>query len=373
MSSRILVLGATGHFGRRIATRLASVPNVELLVSSRSAERARELADSLSSVTPHVESIALNHQDAAFVSQLTAARPNIVIHAAGPFQGQPHTVMEACINLGCHYIDLADDRRFVCNTAQFDKKALAENVLAVTGASTLPGVSSAVVDAFQGRFDAIDELSISIAPSQRALPGDGTVRAVLNYCGMPVDTVKDGRRHVVYGWQDLRRQHYPGLGDRLSAVCDVPDFELMVRFRPELRTVRFHAALPSRLTHWLLAALAGLRRVRLVPNATVFAKPAIWMNRLLRRFGSDDGAMQVVFKGIDTDTETTRQMTWDLLARSGDGPEIPCTPAIVIAKGLMQGELLERGATPCLGLVSLDDILAELADYDIETSVTWND
>jgi short subunit dehydrogenase-like uncharacterized protein len=40
----------------------------------------------------------------------------LVIHTAGPFQGQDYGVVAAAVAAaGAHYIDLADGRRFVCD------------------------------------------------------------------------------------------------------------------------------------------------------------------------------------------------------------------------------------------------------------------
>ena len=60
---------------------------------------------------------------------------------------------------------------------------------------------------------------------------------------------------------------------------------------------------------------------------------------------------------------------WTLVAGHGDGPQIPCTGAIVIARKLAAGTLAARGAMPCVGLFSLDECLRELEGYDVRTIV----
>jgi len=54
-----------------------------------------------------------------------------------------------------------------------------------------------------------------------------------------------------------------------------------------------------------------------------------------------------------------------LIARSGHGPYIPCMPAILLARRLARGDLTERGARPCLDLITLPDYLAALEGLDI--------
>ena len=60
-------------------------------------------------------------------------------------------------------------------------------------------------------------------------------------------------------------------------------------------------------------------------------------------------------------------MDWSLTAFDNHGPEVPCTPAIVLVKKLLSGEIPERGAMPCLGLFSLDEFIDELAGFSIAT------
>ena len=55
-----------------------------------------------------------------------------------------------------------------------------------------------------------------------------------------------------------------------------------------------------------------------------------------------------------------------IIARSGQGPYIPCMPAILLAKRLTRGEIEQRGATPCVDLIDLDCYLSALQGLDIE-------
>ena len=64
--------------------------------------------------------------------------------------------------------DLADGRDFVANFAErINRPARAANLLAVSGASTLPALSSAVIDNVLRRLAEVEEIRIVIAPPQR--------------------------------------------------------------------------------------------------------------------------------------------------------------------------------------------------------------
>ncbi len=84
--------------------------------------------------------------------------------------------------------------------------------------------------------------------------------------------------------------------------------------------------------------------------------------------GSDVSAFYLRARGKAKDGKV-KEMRFDLTARSGDGPYIPCMPAIILANRLANrftaGAALPTGATACVGLITLDDYLEALSDMDI--------
>src|SRR5690606_31951402 len=114
---------------------------------------------------------------------------------------------------------------------------------AISGASTLPALSSAVVDALRGRFDVLQAIDIVIAPAQATPLGMATVRAVLSYCGKPFQCWVDGRWQRVTGWAGPQPVTFARIAPRLASPCDVPDHDLLVQRHPGVQTVRFRAAL----------------------------------------------------------------------------------------------------------------------------------
>ncbi len=361
---RVVVFGGTGHFGTRICRRLAKEPDLELIVTSRSAERAIRLAAELQDQAATVNIAAVDQDAPDLAARLRELNPTVVIHTAGPYQGQDYGVAQACIDAGCHYVDLADGRQFVAGFDSLDAAAKEVGVVLVTGASTLPGVSSAVVNQMRDRFQSIERIETSIAPAHQTPRGPGTVRAVLSYCGAPFDTWHDGEWRTVYGWQDLRWQRYPSLGRRLSGACDVPDLALFPDYVPGVRTVSFHAALEAPWEQLGLWVMAWLTRIGIVRDWTRFAPAFLAMSERLIRLGSRRGGMQLRIDGMGLDGKA-HTCHWQLVAEQNHGPEIPCTPTIVVAKQLLAGKLSEPGAYPCLGLFTVAELMAELADFDI--------
>ena len=60
-----------------------------------------------------------------------------------------------------------------------------------------------------------------------------------------------------------------------------------------------------------------------------------------------------------------KRLTFSLTARQGDGPYIPCIPAILLTRDLANGALGEIGATQCVDLIRLDEYLRALEPFDI--------
>ena len=58
-----------------------------------------------------------------------------------------------------------------------------------------------------------------------------------------------------------------------------------------------------------------------------------------------------------------------LVARDNDGPNIPCAAAIALTNKIAAGTELPPGARPCMGLLSVEDLLEPLAGFSIREVV----
>src|ERR1700754_2864334 len=138
---RVLLIGATGAFGSRLAALLATFSNIELVLAARGSTALTQLRDDLISQNPAAH-IAVQQFDRSRTDSIAEITPWLVIDAAGPFQDSDYGLVQAAICCGAHYIDIADARAFVTNFAEaLDKQARAAGVLAITGASSTPALS----------------------------------------------------------------------------------------------------------------------------------------------------------------------------------------------------------------------------------------
>jgi NAD(P)-dependent dehydrogenase (short-subunit alcohol dehydrogenase family) len=358
---RVVVLGGAGNFGARIVRALQAEPGIQLLSAGRRAVRVA------GAETVPVVRLDIDAPD--FAQRLQELEPGLVIHCIGPFQQQDYRVAAAALAAGAHYIDLADGRSFVAGfAAALGSAATQQGRIAVSGASTLPALSFAVIEALRVPLAQLDSVECAIAPGQRAPRGAATLAAVFSYLGRPVSLWSGGRWARGWGWMGLRRIRFD-FGTRWGALCDVPDLALLPGRYPEIKEATFHAALEVGVQHFVLWGLAGLRRLGLpLPVerwAVAMNAAAGWFDG----FAGEWGGMRISVTGRDTAGLRIRR-TWQLTAPALNGPEIPCFAAILLARRLVRAEpVAAPGAYACIGMLDLAAFGPEFERWGIRTRI----
>jgi saccharopine dehydrogenase-like NADP-dependent oxidoreductase len=150
---RVVVIGGYGNFGARVCRGLAA-SGMEVIAAGRNPEDGEAAFGDLP-----VKHTRLDRSAPDFPTALKRLAPDLVVHCAGPFQAQDYRVARAALGAGSHYFDLADGRQFVARFAQnLQSAARSAERLAVSGASSVPALSSAVIASLKGRLAAIDEI-----------------------------------------------------------------------------------------------------------------------------------------------------------------------------------------------------------------------
>lgn len=358
----VLVFGGYGGFGGRIALQLAGA-GFAVTVAGRSRAKA--------------EAFCARHGDLALRPLALdrklgfgPERPWLVVDAAGPFQESDFSVPEACIATGCHYLDLADARAFVTGIAALDERAKAAGVTIISGASSLPALSASVCDRLCDGLDRVSAIDAALSAGNSIAGGASVTRAILSYVGRPIRLWRGQAWRRAYGWQELGRVRYALPEDRpidrLVALCDVPDLDLLPRRYPGRPAARFRAGTEIGLQNLALWALSWPVRWGWLSSALAFARPGIWLQRAMGRIGGNRSAMHVTVKGWQGERAVRR--TWTVLAETGDGPWIPTLAIVLLAGRLARGEIAP-GARDAAGSLTLGEFDSAFAPFAIFTGM----
>lgn len=354
MNNNIFILGGYGNFGKRIAASL-SKSGYEVTIVGRNEQKAKILANQLNC------SYLVFDAETELEEKLKTKSARIVINTCGPFQEKDYKIAKICIENKVNYIDLADGREFVTNISKLNAEAETQDILVISGASTVPALSSAVIEHYKNEFTEFDSLKFGISPGQKAARGLATTQAILGYAGKKLKPCAGFKKR--YGWQSNYLINYPEIGYRLMANCEVPDLDLLP-IRYGFKSIQFSAGMELWPIHFGIYFLGSLRRLGIPLRLERYAAPLLKISNLMNIFGSADGGMHMIIKGKDKlGNELNKK--WFILGKSGNGPEIPTIPAIIIAKKIIDQKISLKGAMPCVALVTLAEYLKELEEFDI--------
>jgi hypothetical protein len=357
---RIMLIGASGVFGCRIAEQLAVEPSIHLTLVARDRSKLQKIA---AHIAPAANCITLDRDK---LTGEDLRDHDLVIDAAGPFQASTPNVINAAIAAGCHYIDLADGREFIASISSFDAGARAAGIAVISGASSIPALSHAVLDDLVRGWQQIDTIKIGIFPGNRAPRGRAVVEAILSYVGKPVRIFRDGLWQKLPGWGMTHRVQMPGIGKRWASICDTPEQDLLVaRYKPK-QSAEFFAGMELAVLHLGLASLAMLVRWGIFFSLRPAAGVLLWMAQLLLPFGSDKGAMDVQVRGINALGQNV-SARWTLQADANRGPYVPTLAALILARKLRDEGGLPIGAAPCSGMIALAEFARDFERLGIVT------
>jgi Domain of unknown function (DUF4166)/Saccharopine dehydrogenase NADP binding domain len=371
---RVLIVGGYGVFGARLVQLLEDDARLTLLVAGRSFERARGLCAARTASAARLLPVQFDRSrvDAA---ALGALKLDLVVDASGPFQAygdDRYRLIEACIEGGINYLDLADGSEFVDGVARFDAAARAAGVFVLSGVSSFPVLTAAVVRRLSGDLSQVLSIRGGIAPSPYAGVGTNVIRAIASYAGQAVERVRDGRVGLGHPFTESMRFviAVPGqvpLRRRRFSLVDVPDLRALARQWPQATEVWMGAGPVPEVLHVALSALAWLVRLRWLPSLSGLARVIEFVTNHVR-WGEHRGGMFVTVRGTRLDgSEVVRE--WHLLADGDDGPLIPCMAVEAVVRMVLARKAPAPGARAAISDVELSDYETLFANRTIFTGV----
>lgn len=363
----VLIVGGAGVFGSRLARLLARRKGFRVSLGGRTESRALTLQRELRLIDEQGEfGFVMIDRDRIGAERLKEIDCDVVVDCSGPFQLSGTQLIEAAIGARCHYVDIADSRAFVTGVSKFDSAARAVAISVISGASSTPGLTHAVLDSVTSAWLSVDSIDIAIVPGNRTPKGRSVIEGILSWVGQRVRVFREAGWEQGRGWSGARWVTIEGLPRRRAMLADVPDLDLVpARFAPRVRA-GFDAGMELPVLNWLIGVVAVPVRWGLVKSARVFAGLGTQIAMWLDRFGTTDGGMLVEAAGQDARGDT-RVVRWWLRAANGDGPYVPVAPAAAVIEMLTLGGRLRGGARSAAGIVTLEQIRPWFDGLAIET------
>ena len=355
----LLIIGGYGTFGGRLAGLLCRERRVSLVIAGRSKSAALAFCHALPPGAAR-EALAVD-RDGDVARRIEKVSPDIVVDASGPFQAygeDPYRVVKAALATHTHYLDLADGPEFVRGIRQFDGAAREQGLVILSGVSSFPVLSAAMVRDLATDFRRIDSITGGIAPSPYAGVGFNVIRAIAGYAGKGIPIQRQGRRQSARALRETRRYTIAPPGEiplfpRTFSLVDVPDLQLLADEWPELKEVWMGAAPEPAVLHCLLRWFAGLVRLGLVPSLAPLARLIhATANRV--RWGEHRGGMFVEVRGRDAEGDEISRSA-HLLAEGHHGLYIPSMAVEAIVRNWLDGRPPRAGARPAIAELELSD------------------
>jgi hypothetical protein len=360
VSTRILIVGGYGTFGGRLVELLESDSRLTLLVAGRSEVAAQKYCASRRSARAQLLPTVFDRATAD-AAQLTALNPAILVDASGPFQAygpQGYRLVEQCIASGVNYLDLADGSDFVAGVPHFNDAAQAAGVFVLSGVSSFPVLTAAVVRKLAEGMSSVRGIRGGIAPSPYAGVGLNVIRAIASYAGQRIAIRRRGATGT--GWPFAESERFvvavPGrvpLRRLRFSLVDVPDLRTLAVLWPQATDIWMGAAPVPAALHRALTVLAWLVRIGLLRSLS-------WLPGLMHlvsnhvRWGEHRGGMFVVVSG-EGPAGTALLREWHLLAEGHDGPLIPSMAVQAVICNVLDGHSPPSGARTATSDVHLDD------------------
>ena len=152
-------------------------------------------------------------------------------------------------------------------------------------------------------FDTLSSIDINLSVANSSMPGEGTVKSVLSYCGAPIRNIQDNTATVRYGWKTLASKRFPGMtSDRWCSDVSVPDNDIFTAhltppprsshaFPTRISTTQkglsdfqFRAGVESSVSMLGLSLFATLKAKGLLPSSlclTDVSSPLLQLNKVL--------------------------------------------------------------------------------------------
>ena len=243
---RALIIGA-GGVGTVVTQKIAANPVfTDVMLASRTKSKCDAVAAAIGG--NRVKTAEVDADNVPALCELFRAfKPDIVVNVALPYQDL--TIMDACLECGCNYLDTAnyeprDEAHFEYSWQwAYQDRFKAAGLTAILGCGFDPGVT-AIFTAYAAKhhFDEIHYLDIvdcNAGNHGMAFATNFNPEINIREVTQKGRYYEDGRWVVTEPHEIHRSLNYPGIGERESYVIYHEELESLVKNYPTIKRARF--------------------------------------------------------------------------------------------------------------------------------------
>jgi saccharopine dehydrogenase-like NADP-dependent oxidoreductase len=370
---RLIIIGGAGDMGRVACAATVADPEItSVVIADRDGDRAKSLASDLGH---KAVGVALDITDHSAL-RAAIADTDVVLNTAGPFYLYGRPVLEAALEAGKHYADIADDWEPTIEMLELDGVARAKGVTAIIGIGASPGMSNLLAAVAHSELDTVDRLYTvwrggSGVPKAPENPEDVKPAAAIEHwihnLASPIRVWRDGAFRDAVALEELVID-YPGIGSATVWTCGHPEPITLPRYFPDIKeSVNLMFARPG-----LIAAARAVRdRVRsgelTIPEASkeFILQPG--------RRGPEAGEVPA-FPGVFAYAEGTKDGQAARVAVStnhmpeGEMGEATCVPMAIAVGMIARGEITKSGVFGPEGCIDPKTFFERLTPFAGERS-----
>jgi NAD(P)-dependent dehydrogenase (short-subunit alcohol dehydrogenase family) len=346
--SNAVIFGGYGTFGVHVARELVRL-GMAVRIAGRDLGRAEAFARTLG--PGHDAWAADLTQAASFQAALQGQ--TMAINCAGPFHDFQTTLLDACLQAGCHYADITDDRGYTQLVRSYDARFRQRGLAAVYGCSSLPAISGALgLVAGAGSPAVPARARVTLMIGNNNPKGQAAVRSLVRSLGKRIAAPQG----VIQGFRDREVVTLPApFGRRAVFNFESPEYDLF----PELLgvpSVSVKVGFEFRPATYACALLALLGSTYGPGTADLLEH----LGRPFRWLGSSGGAVMTELFFPDGSSRRAA------LVAPQEGQRMVALPCALAAHALGQGANPRPGAQTAYELLGAGPLLDGLVAAGFE-------
>jgi saccharopine dehydrogenase-like NADP-dependent oxidoreductase len=267
-SKRILLVGAPGYAGRKLAHYLLTDTDATVILCGRKKVKLDELRSSLGErgLAHRIELLELDVSDLD-----VAAIPEFDLLVNATANGRHNdSLIQVCLDRGADWIDMQMTNELLEPPTELQKKIERTGCCFVIQAGFHPGVIAALIRYAAQQMDVMDSAIVgSVIRDKTGLPfTSGVEELVESFRDYKSEMYKDGR------WQKLKYADYPkldfehGFGESLTYPVEMAELRRLPEVLPDLKTTGFFVAGFNWFADYLVTPLIMFSS-RVAPRQTV--------------------------------------------------------------------------------------------------------